>query len=85
MIWIRNRRFMAVALWGLLGVLAACRPLPSEPVRQVEVAAAEPTATAIKEAEFVPTLTDMRDMAALQADFNAYPDTPRLILLLSPT
>lgn len=73
-----------VALWGLL-VLSACQLLPSEPVRQGEVVAAEPTATPTVEAEFVPNLTDMRDMAALQADFNAYPDMPRLILLLSPT
>ena len=86
MVQFEKHRFVTAVLWGLLLILAACRPLSNEPAGQVEaVDAVEPTATTLVEVEFMPALTDMRDIADLQADFNAYPDVPRLILLLSPT
>lgn len=45
----------------------------------------ETASEAIPIAEFTPALTDLADLSELKAVFNAHPDVPRLILLLSPT
>lgn len=85
MVQIRTKRWITVALMGLLLTTAACQPLAVEPTRQAETAAALEPAPAATTAAFVPSLINIGDMAELRAVFNAHADMPRLILLLSPT
>lgn len=75
------RQFVLLPLLVLAAslFLGACQ-LIIPPLGQVEEAPVEEVATA-----FIPALTELNEISQLQAAFNAYPDAPRLILLLSPT
>lgn len=63
-----------------------CLILPEEQIGQAEADdSTDPASAEAVAEEFIPSLTDMSDMSEMQAVFNANPDRPRLILLLSPT
>ena len=78
-------------LVGVLLVCAACQStlrLPKGAIGGDEVMenASASTTSEDSVAEFRPSLIDLvGDLSDLRATFNAYPDSPRLILLLSPT
>ena len=57
-------------------VLSACQPPLVQSTEQSGVVAID---------EPAPSLTDLQNIAELQAAFNAHQGTPRIILLLSPT
>ena len=71
-----HQLLLFLVLFSLLMTTVACPQIVTQPAGQVDTAPV---------ADPVPTLTDLYSVTEMQAVFNAHPDTPRLILLLSPT